>query len=378
MIGFWRSWARAGVLGCALVAGTTALMPVAPASAGARPASRSAVTGRVSPIPANNMGYEVAATLPVALQTMHDAVVGNGRLKAGETVMIQGASSGVGLMGLQIAKLKGTYVDTLPGQIDRKTGRLHGQFDQAVAATGRLSSSNPNLQNIPMRTEQGLQIRKAFLRHVAAMLVLAGDSQDSASASAQKILAFETTLAEAALTNVQRRDPDATYHKMPWTAAAQLAPALDWPKLVKSVKLSWEGSVDVSEGLVSFIQHSSAHTWLTINRNNGAFPAAVFTVGGGGGLTASGLTLTGAQTGVTVLFGGSPSKRTLRPKNRAPSTRTASARSYRRTTSSGTWPRSGAIRCSIRRKSIASRCSGASRATATRRSASSPRTYASW
>jgi NADPH:quinone reductase-like Zn-dependent oxidoreductase len=63
--------------------------------------------GRVSPIPANNMGYEVAATLPVALQTMHDAVVTNGRLKAGESVLIQGASSGVGLMALQIAKLKG-------------------------------------------------------------------------------------------------------------------------------------------------------------------------------------------------------------------------------------------------------------------------------
>ena len=63
--------------------------------------------GRVSPIPANNMGYELAATLPVALQTMHDAVVSNGRLTAGETVLIQGASSGVGLMGLQIAKLKG-------------------------------------------------------------------------------------------------------------------------------------------------------------------------------------------------------------------------------------------------------------------------------
>jgi len=61
----------------------------------------------VSPIPANNMGYELAATLPVALQTMHDAVVSNGRLTAGETVLIQGASSGVGLMGLQIAKLKG-------------------------------------------------------------------------------------------------------------------------------------------------------------------------------------------------------------------------------------------------------------------------------
>ena len=63
--------------------------------------------GRVAAIPANNMSYEQAATLPVALQTMHNAVVTAGRLKAGETVLIQGASSGVGLMGLQIAKLKG-------------------------------------------------------------------------------------------------------------------------------------------------------------------------------------------------------------------------------------------------------------------------------
>ena len=63
--------------------------------------------GRVSTIPANNMSYEQAATLPVALQTMHNALVTAGRLKAGETVLIQGASSGVGLMGLQIAKLKG-------------------------------------------------------------------------------------------------------------------------------------------------------------------------------------------------------------------------------------------------------------------------------
>jgi NADPH2:quinone reductase len=63
--------------------------------------------GRVSAIPANNMSWEQAATLPVALQTMHNALVTAGRLKAGETVLIQGASSGVGLMGLQIAKLKG-------------------------------------------------------------------------------------------------------------------------------------------------------------------------------------------------------------------------------------------------------------------------------
>jgi len=53
------------------------------------------------------MGYEQAATLPIALQTMHDAVMTNGRLKPGESVLIQGASSGVGLMGLQIAKLMG-------------------------------------------------------------------------------------------------------------------------------------------------------------------------------------------------------------------------------------------------------------------------------
>ncbi len=63
--------------------------------------------GRVAAIPANNMSYEQAATLPIALQTMHNALVTAGRLEAGETVLIQGASSGVGLMGLQIAKLKG-------------------------------------------------------------------------------------------------------------------------------------------------------------------------------------------------------------------------------------------------------------------------------
>ncbi len=63
--------------------------------------------GRISLIPSNNMSWETAATMPVALQTMHDAVVTNGRLQEGETVMIQGASTGVGLMGLQIAKFKG-------------------------------------------------------------------------------------------------------------------------------------------------------------------------------------------------------------------------------------------------------------------------------
>ena len=63
--------------------------------------------GRTAKIPANNMTFTQAATLPVALQTMHDAVVTNGRLKDGEAILIQGASSGVGLMGMQIAKVKG-------------------------------------------------------------------------------------------------------------------------------------------------------------------------------------------------------------------------------------------------------------------------------
>jgi len=63
--------------------------------------------GRVSPLPTAEMSFEQAATLPIALQTMHDALATNGRLQSGETVLIQGASSGVGLMGLQIAKYLG-------------------------------------------------------------------------------------------------------------------------------------------------------------------------------------------------------------------------------------------------------------------------------
>ncbi len=63
--------------------------------------------GSVAKIPASDMSFAQAATLPTALQTMHDALVSNGRLKAGEAVLIQGASSGVGLIGLQIAKTRG-------------------------------------------------------------------------------------------------------------------------------------------------------------------------------------------------------------------------------------------------------------------------------
>ncbi len=63
----------------------------------------------------------------------------------------------------QLFKLKSTYVDALPALVNAKTHRLHTSFNQTIAATGRLSSSNPNLQNIPIRTELGSQIRRAFV-----------------------------------------------------------------------------------------------------------------------------------------------------------------------------------------------------------------------
>ena len=76
-----------------------------------------------------------------------------------------------------LAKLKGTYLDALPLLVNPETGRVHTQFNQAVAATGRLSSSDPNLQNIPIRTEIGRQIRRAFVAEPGQVLVSADYSQ---------------------------------------------------------------------------------------------------------------------------------------------------------------------------------------------------------
>ena len=75
----------------------------------------------------------------------------------------------------ELTKLKSTYVDALPALINPRTGRVHTDFNQAVAATGRLSSNNPNLQNIPIRTDRGKEIRKAFIARNDDYVILSCD-----------------------------------------------------------------------------------------------------------------------------------------------------------------------------------------------------------
>lgn len=75
----------------------------------------------------------------------------------------------------QLQKLKSTYVDALPQLINPKTGRIHTSYNQAVASTGRLSSNNPNLQNIPIRTERGREVRKAFIPRDDEHVLLSAD-----------------------------------------------------------------------------------------------------------------------------------------------------------------------------------------------------------
>lgn len=102
--------------------------------------------GRTSPIPANNMSWEQAATFPSALGTMHDAIVTNAKLQPGETVLIQGASSGVGLMGLQIAKLKGAKLVIGTSTNEARRARLKEYGADLAIDTGKANWSEEALK----------------------------------------------------------------------------------------------------------------------------------------------------------------------------------------------------------------------------------------
>ena len=103
-----------------------------------------------------------------------------GQYQTGEDVLLKLATKGHQivediLVFRELTKLKSTYVDALPQLINRKTGRVHTSYGQAVAVTGRLQSNNPNLQNIPVRTDRGKEIRKAFIPRDNKYILLSAD-----------------------------------------------------------------------------------------------------------------------------------------------------------------------------------------------------------
>jgi DNA polymerase-1 len=103
-----------------------------------------------------------------------------GQYQTGEDVLLKLAVKGHQIVDdilafRELTKLKSTYVDALPLMINKKTGRVHTSYAQAVAVTGRLSSNNPNLQNIPVRTERGREIRKAFIPRDNKHILLSAD-----------------------------------------------------------------------------------------------------------------------------------------------------------------------------------------------------------
>lgn len=102
-----------------------------------------------------------------------------GQYQTGEDVLLALASKSDIVKDIldfrQLQKLKSTYVDALPTMINKKTSRIHTSYNQAVASTGRLSSNNPNLQNIPIRTERGREVRKAFIPRDENHVLLSAD-----------------------------------------------------------------------------------------------------------------------------------------------------------------------------------------------------------
>ncbi|MBE2229065.1 MAG: DNA polymerase I [Chitinophagaceae bacterium] len=103
-----------------------------------------------------------------------------GQYQTGEDVLLKLAVRGNPIVDdiltfRELTKLKSTYVDALPQLINKKTGRVHTTYGQAVAVTGRLASNNPNLQNIPVRTDRGKEIRKAFIPRDKEHILLSAD-----------------------------------------------------------------------------------------------------------------------------------------------------------------------------------------------------------
>jgi DNA polymerase-1 len=139
-----------------------------------------------------NAPKQLASVLFDELHLPRGKRTSTGQASTGANVLesLRGAHPVVGLIldHRQLAKLKSTYVDALPLLVNPRTGRVHTSFNQTIAATGRLSSSDPNLQNIPIRTDLGRRVRRAFIPGQPGCVLLSADY----SQIELRILAHET------------------------------------------------------------------------------------------------------------------------------------------------------------------------------------------